>query len=205
MKKLACLMVVAVLLAVSMVPAFAATGINKNEQDLINYIKTAYVVDGVTITVPQEYFTAIENIFTKVDVTDEQYKEIKAILDEALAFCKSKNLTEIADITKTGSTQILLDYAAKALAVVGYKLSTKGRLTDADHGLLIFYDAEGNVVAELHPAIIKSKPGSGSTSTGVVDKTGADYTAAAICGVSAVAVLAAASVAVKKFRKENED
>lgn len=204
MKKLACLMVVAVLLAVSMVPAFAATGINKNEQELINYIKTAYVVDGVTITVPQEYFTAIENIFAKVDVTDAQYKEIKAILDEALAFCKSKNLTEIADITKTGSTQILLDYAAKALAVVDYKLSTKGRLTDADHGLLIFYDADGKVVAELHPAIIKISK-SGSTSTGVVDKTGADYTAAAICGVSAVAVLAAASVAVKKFRKENED
>ena len=88
MKKLACLMVVAVLLAVSMIPAFAANGINKNEQELLNYVKTAYVVNGTTITVPQEYITALENVFANVDVTDAQYKEIKAILDEALAFCK---------------------------------------------------------------------------------------------------------------------
>ncbi len=200
MKKLACLMVVAVLLAVSMIPAFAASGINKNEQELLNYVKTAYVVNGTTITVPQEYMTALENVFANVDVTDAQYKEIKAILDEALAFCKSKNLTEIDDITKTGSTQTLLDYARKALAVIGCTLATKGSLKDADHGTLIIYDANGKVIAELHPAIIKS-----GKSSGVVDKTGADYTSAAICGVSAVAVLAAASVAVKKFRKENED
>lgn len=200
MKKLACLMVVAVLLAVSMIPAFAANGINKNEQELLNYVKTAYVVNGTTITVPQEYMTALENVFANVDVTDAQYKEIKAILDEALAFCKSKNLTEIDDITKTGSTETLLDYARKALAVIGCTLATKGSLKDPDHGTLIIYDANGKVISELHPAIIKS-----GKSNGVVDKTGADYTSAAICGVSAVAVLAAASVAVKKFRKENED
>ena len=69
MKKLACLMVVAVLLAVSMIPCFAASGINDCEQKIITYVKTAYVVDGKTITVPAEYITALENVFTKVDVT----------------------------------------------------------------------------------------------------------------------------------------
>ena len=48
----------------------------------------------------------------------------------------------------------------------------------------------GNVVAKLHPAIVK---------------TGADYSSAAVCGAAALAVLAAAGVAAKKFRKENED
>lgn len=200
MKKLACLMVVAVLLAVSMVPAFAASGINKNEQDLLNYIKTAYVVDGVTITVPQEYITALENVFANSDVTDAQYKEIKAILDEALQFSKAKKLVNIEDITKTDSTETLLGYGRKALAVLGYTLATQGSLTDADHGLLIISDANGKVIAKLHPAIVKN-----ATSTGVVDKTGADYTSAVVCGTAAVAVLVAASVAVKKFRKENED
>ena len=66
MKKLACLMVVAVLLAVSMIPCFAASGINDCEQKIITYVKTAYVVDGKTITVPAEYITALENVFTKV-------------------------------------------------------------------------------------------------------------------------------------------
>lgn len=200
MKKLACLMVVAVLLAVSMVPAFAASGINKNEQELLNYVKTAYVVDGVTITVPQEYFTALENVFASTDVTDAQYKEIKAILDEAFKFCKDKNLVNIEDITKTGSTETLLGYGRKALAVIGYTLATQGSLTDADHGLLIISDANGKVIAKLHPAIVKS-----ATSTGVVDKTGADYTSAVVCGAAAIAVLVAAGAAVKNFRKENED
>lgn len=190
MKKLACLMVVAVLLVVSMVPAFAS-GINEYEKKIIDYVQTAYVVDGTTITVPQEYITALENVYTNVDVTEAQYNEIKGILDEALAFVKSKNLQTLEDITKTGSTQTLLGYADKVLGVVGYKVSTKGSLSDVDHGLLIITDAEGNVVAELHPAVIK--------------KTGADFTSAAFCGVAAVAVLAAAGVAVKRFRKESDE
>ncbi len=191
MKKLACLMVVAVLLVVSMVPAFAASGINNYEKDLIEYVKTAYVVDGKTITVPAEYFTALENVFTNVDVTEAQYKEIKAILDEGLAFVKSKNLQKLEDITATGSTKTLLEYADKALSVVGYHLSTKGSLADPDHGLLIITDAAGNVVAELHPA--------------VVTKTGADFSSAAFGGVAALAVLAAAGVAVKRVRKESDE
>lgn len=191
MKKLACLMVVAVLLVVSMVPAFAASGINEYEKKLIDYVQTAYVVDGKTITVPAEYITALENVFTNVDTTEAQYNEIKGILDEALAFVKSKNLQTLDDITKTGSTKTLLDYADKALGVVGFHLSTKGSLADADHGLLIITDANGKVIAELHPA--------------VVTKTGADFTSAAFCGAAAVAVLAAAGVAVKRFRKESDE
>lgn len=191
MKKLACLMVVAVLLAVSMIPAFAASGINEYEKKILDYAATAYVVDGTTITVPQEYFTALENVFAKVDVTEAQYNEIMGILNEALSFVKSKKLTTLEDITATGSTQTLLDYAAKVLAVVGYNLSTKGHLTDADHGLLIVTDAEGNVVAELHPAVIT--------------KTGADFSSAAVCGVAALAVLAVAGVSVKRFRKESDE
>lgn len=191
MKKLACLMVVAVLLVVSMVPAFAASGVNDYEKKVIEYVKTAYVVDGKVVTVPQEYFTALENVFVNVDLTEAQYNEIKDILDEALAFVKSKNLTTLEDITKTGSTQALLDYANRALGVVDYSVSTKGSLSDADHGLLIITDAQGKVVAELHPAVIT--------------KTGADFTSAAFCGVAALAVLAAAGVGVKRFRKESDE
>lgn len=191
MKKLVCLMVVAVLLAVSMIPAFAASGINDYEKKIIDYVQTAYVVDGKTITVPQEYITALESVCTNVDVTEAQYNEIMGILNEALAFVKSKNLQTLEDITKTGSTQTLLDYASKALAVVGLRLSTKGSLSDPDHGLLIITDANGNVIAELHPAVIT--------------KTGADFTSAAVCGAAALAVLAVAGVSVKRFRKESDE
>lgn len=62
MKKMASLLVVAALLICMAVPAFAATGINTYEEKLITYVKTAYVVDGTTISVPDEYVTALENI-----------------------------------------------------------------------------------------------------------------------------------------------
>lgn len=190
MKKLACLMVVAVLLVASVIPAFAA-GINTYEQKIIEYVKTAYVVDGEAITVPQEYFTALENIFAETDVTEAQYNEIKGIMDEALEVCKANKLTKVEDIKATGNTEVLLGYARKALAVLGYNLSTKGTLSDADHGLLVITDAEGNVVAELHP--------------NVVTKTGADLTSVAVCGAVATLVLVASGVSVKRFRKVDEE
>ena len=108
MKKMASLLVVAALLICMAVPAFAATGINTYEEKLITYVKTAYVVDGTTITVPDEYVTALENIFSTVDLTEDQYNQIKGILDEALEYCKANNLVKLSDITekKATNTQI---------------------------------------------------------------------------------------------------
>jgi hypothetical protein len=200
MKKLACLMVVAVLLVVTMIPA-AAAGINDNEKKIIDYMKTAYVVDGVTITVGNDFFTALNNIFAadSVDVTDAQYNEIMGILGEALKYCQSKKLVKIADIKKQNATNDLINFASRALAVLGYTVSTDGHIADTDDlksaSKLIIKDAAGATVAELPLEIVR---------TGLA-KTGADYTAAAACGVAAVAVLAAAGVAVRKFRKDDED
>lgn len=200
MKKLACLMVVAVLLVVTMIPAFA--GINDYEKKLTDYMKTAYVVDGQTITVGNEFFAKLDNFFASdsVDMTEAQYNEIMGILGEALKYCQSKKLVKIADIKKQGATQDLLDYAARALAVLGCTVSTDGHIADADDlksatAKLIVKDAAGNEVLNLNLEIVRT----------ALAKTGADYSAATVCGVSAVAVLAAAGVAVRKFRKDDED
>lgn len=201
MKKMASLLVVAALLICMAVPAFAATGINTYEEKLITYVKTAYVVDGTTISVPDEYVTALENIFSTVDLTEDQYNQIKGILDEALEYCKANNLVRLSDITEKKATNALLAYANKALGVVGYSVTASGSLADADHGLLTILDSEGKVVAKLHPAVTYSKGGQGGT----IAKTGADFTSAAFCGLAAVAVLSAAGVAVKKFRKDSDD
>jgi len=200
MKKLACLMVVAVLLVVTMIPAFA--GINDYEKKLTDYMKTAYVVDGETITVGNEFFAKLDNFFASdsVDMTEAQYNEIMGILGEALKYCQSKKLVKIADIKKQGATQDLLNYASRALAVLGCTVSTDGHIADADDlksatAKLIVKDAAGNEVLNLNLEIVRT----------ALAKTGADYSAAAVCGVAAVAVLATAGVAVRKFRKDDED
>ena len=194
MKKMASLLVVAALLICMAVPAFAATGINTYEEKLITYVKTAYVVDGTTISVPDEYVTALENIFSTVDLTEDQYNQIKGIHNEALEYSKANNLLKLSDNTEKKATNT--HHANKALGVVGYSVTASGSLADADHGLLTILDSEGKVVAKLHPAVTYSKGGQGGT----IAKTGADFTSAAFCGLAAVAVLSAAGVAVKKFR-----
>ena len=115
--------------------------------------------------------------------------------------CPGCNLVKLSDITEKKATNTLLAYANKALGVVGYSVTASGSLADADHGLLTILDSEGKVVAKLHPAVTYSKGGQGGT----IAKTGADFTSAAFCGLAAVAVLSAAGVAVKKFRKDSDD
>lgn len=193
MKKIISIALVAVLLVAFAVPAFAA-GINANEQKLLDYVKTAYVVDGQTITVTDDIIAQAKNAFNSdsIDVTDAQYKEITAILDKGLAYAKSKNLTKIADLQKDReATQTLLEYGRQAAAVLGCTVATKGYITDADHGLVIIYDEAGNKIAEFHPNLIA--------------KTGASPKTIAVCTLAAASVVAAAVFGIKKFRKADEE
>jgi len=193
MKKIISIALVAVLLFAFAVPVLAA-GINSNEQKLLDYVATAYVVDGQTITVTSDIMAQAKNALNSdsIDVTDAQYKEITAILDEGLAYAKKNNLTKIADLQKSREhTENMLEYGRRAAAVLGCTVATKGYITDADHGLVIIYDANGNKIAEFHPNLIA--------------KTGAPTTAIAVCTLAAAGVIAIAGVSVKKFRKVDED
>lgn len=68
MKEMASLLVVAAILICMAVPAHLPQPASTLMKKLITYVKTAYVVDGTTITVPDEYVTALENIFSTVDL-----------------------------------------------------------------------------------------------------------------------------------------
>lgn len=185
MKKTISMILVCVLLFALAVPTFAAAGINTYEQKLIDYVKTKYVTDKGIITVPKAYINAAENVCNTIDITEAQYKEIVAILDEAYAYVVNNNLDEMKDIANNTDVQnVLLGYAEKALKVIGYTVTA-----DRAANLLIIKDATGNVVAKLTPSIIV--------------QTGADNTA--VAAVAAIAVLTvAAAFGVKSFRKEDD-
>ena len=183
MKKSISILLVFVLLFALAVPTFAA-GINSYEQKLINYVQTKYKTDKGTITVPKAYINAAENVCNTIDITEAQYDEIISILDEAYAYVLKEKLVTMNDLKKNRAAQdVLLGYAEKALAVIGYTVTA-----DRAKGLLIIKDADGKTVAELKPAIIV--------------QTGANNIA--IAAFSAIAVLTAAgAVSLKKFRKED--
>ena len=183
MKKSISILLVFVLLFALAVPTFAA-GINSYEQKLINYVQTKYKTDKGTITVPKAYINAAENVCNTIDIAEAQYDEIISILDEAYAYVLKEKLVTMNDLKNNRAAQdVLLGYAEKALAVIGYTATA-----DRAKGLLIIKDADGKTVAELKPAIIV--------------QTGANNIA--IASFSAIAVLTAAgAVSVKKFRKED--
>ncbi len=186
MKKTISILLVCMLLFALAVPSFAAAGINTYEQKLITYVQTKYKTEEGTITVPQAYINAAENVCNVIDLTEDQYDDIVAILDSAYAYVLENELNEMKDLKGNIAVQdVLLGYADDALAVIGYTLTT-----DRANKLLIIKDPDGKVVAELTPAIIV--------------QTGADNTAIAV--VSAIAVLTvAAAFGVKSFRKEDNE
>ena len=143
-----------------------------------------------------------EEVDTATKTADEATKSAiatKREYEKKIEMADEEKEQILADIKKQGATNDLLNYASRALAVLGYTVSTDGHIADTDDlksaSKLIIKDAAGATVAELPLEIVR---------TGLA-KTGADYTAAAACGVAAVAVLAAAGVAVRKFRKDDED
>lgn len=184
MKKTLSALLVAVLLFAMAIPAFGATAdINTYEQKLLDYVKTAY-----DYTVDDTYISAAKTAFTKIDLTEDQYNQIKAILDKALAYVKENKLVSVEkDIYGNATHQkVLLDYAAQALAVCGYSLKV-----DRAANTLTILDGAGAVIATLTPKIVK--------------QTGVSYTSVAALGFAVVAAVACAGVSVKAFRKEDEE
>ncbi len=188
MKKIISILLVCMFLFALAVPTFAAaSGINTYEKKLITYVETKYKTDNGTITVGKEYINAAENVANAIDMTEDQYNQIVAILDDAYAYVLDNDLDKMSDIWGNVDIQdALLGYADDALAVIGYTLTA-----DRAAKLLIIKDGDGNIVAKLTPGII-------------IDQTGSENTAVAV--VAAVAVLTvAAAFGVKSFRKVDDE
>ncbi|MCR4594445.1 MAG: hypothetical protein K5761_05265 [Clostridiales bacterium] len=195
MKKIISMTLVVLLIFALAVPAFAA-GINSYEQKILDYAATKYVVDGKTITVSDDITAQLKNVFNSdsIDVTEDQYNEIIAILDEGLAYCKSHSITSIEDLQNSDEdTDALLEIGERALAVLGCTAQTEGSIKDADHGLMMIFDADGNKIAEFHPNI---------KVTEITAKTNPiDVRVIVISVTASVAIIAVAFVCFKKFRK----
>ena len=199
MKKIISMTLVVLLIFALAVPAFAA-GINSYEQKILNYAATKYVVDGKIITVSDDITAQLKNVFNSdaIDVTEDQYNEIIACLDEGLAYCKSNSITSIEDLQQNDkATDDLLAIGAKALAVLNCDVATEGSIKDADHGIMRILDADGNVIAEFHPNIKVIEKGQSD----ITSKTGLDTRVIVISVAASVAVIAIAFVSFKKFRK----
>ena len=84
MKKLLSAVLVIMLLAMSVIGVSAAGDLNAYEQQILDLLATKIEVGESHAEIPAEYIAQAKNYFMTLDVTEQQSKEIIAILEEGI-------------------------------------------------------------------------------------------------------------------------
>lgn len=177
MKKFfACLICVACLLTMS-VNVFAASGLNADEQAILDRLSSVVTIDGKEISIPADMLNQAENYLRRddVDLTADQKTAIIAEIDKAAEAYENEGIAT-SDLTKLSkeAKQTILAAAQKAGEIAGVTVSY-----DVTTKVVTIKDSTGAVVAE---------------SSAVVKTTGADYTSLAIAMFAVVAIVAGCAV-----------
>lgn len=184
-KKIAAFISALALVVAFALPAFAASGISKREQALLDKFKAGVVCDdGEQALPPAIYVTQATNWLIKDDLTEEEVQILSDVIDEVYAIAKEKNLHNAAEAKYSSSYSTIVKKIQVAAKKVGYIVeptTSSNRLAD---GAYIKNIETGEVI---------------DANTSLVPKqTGFDMTATIVVAVALVAVFGAASVVVGK-------
>lgn len=181
MKKIAACIASMVLAASLSLTAFAASGIDANEQAILDKLNTPITVGNQMMSVPAEYYNQAENYLKQdgVSVTDAQKTQVLAKIDEATEILQENGTTDLLSLPKNVRSQ-LVTIAQDAAKVLDLNLTY-----DNVNKTITVVDKNGDVVAKVEP---------------VVKTTGADTTAAVMTAVTLVALLAGCAVVACKSK-----
>ena len=205
MKKLSAILVALVLVAATAVTAFAA-GINSSEQAVLDKLSSTVTMQGNQMRISQEFVNQAENYFNTIEMTEQESKDIIAVLDEGNKYLENSGAADFKSLSYD-QKQVLLGYGQKAVGVIGMSMSydsTTRTITVTDpKGNVAFSVSEANY---LVPAGGSSSGSSGSSSSSgsVIKTTGADvnYFGFIALGVAAVVLVAGGAMFVVKTKKE---
>lgn len=181
MKKIAACIASMVLAASLSLTAFAASGIDANEQAVLDKLNTPITVGNKVMTLPAEYYNQAENYLKQdgVSISDEQKAQLTAKIDEATKVLQDNGTTDLASLPKTVRSQ-LVTLAQDAAKIVDLTLTY-----DNGSKTITIVDKAGTVVAKIE---------------NVVKTTGADTTAAVMTAVTLIALLAGCAVVARKAK-----
>lgn len=175
-KRIAAIIMSILMISAVAFSASAASGINTDEQRLIDAYKNAkangYYFDEYTINQIEIYFMR-----DGVDITADQADQVIAYLNEAVSYFANTGATSLQSLS-TEQKQHLLEIVRNGAAVVGLTVSY-----DAASKMFQVYTADGELVY---------------SSAVVIKTTGADYTPAIITFAVVLMLACAAVVAAKK-------
>ena len=96
MKKVSVILAALLLVAVSVVSAFAA-GINDSEQKVLDELKTSVKMQGTDMYLPDSYVNQAENYFNTIDMTAGQADQMLAVIKDGKAQLEATGAKNIAD------------------------------------------------------------------------------------------------------------
>ncbi len=193
MKKLSAIMIALILVASTAVTAFAA-GINSAEQAVLDELQTSVTMTEGEMVIPDEYVNQAENYYNTIEMTEEESKEIIAILKEGEAFLEGSGASNIADLT-FAQKQELLAYGRKVVGVIDMTM-TYDKVTRK----LSIFSPEGEVAFCAVPYLTKE----GQVEENPIKPTGAaaDFTGFIVLGAAAILFVAGGSAYLVKSKKE---
>lgn len=169
-----------------MVNVSAASGINTEEQSILDVLKTSVDVNGKSVTLDVSYVNSAENYMNSdgVNLTNQQASVVIAQIEAAKQVIVDNKITDLKTINKKYQDQIIA-YAQIAANELGLII-----VVDYSSKTIIIKDISGNVLF---------------TVSKVIKNTGDDYTTTlAISGAIALLLASAGIIATKKglFAKE---
>ena len=201
MKKLSAIFVALLLVAATAITAFAA-GINSSEQAVLDKLNGTVTMQGNEMRISQEFVNQAENYFNTIEMTEQESKDIIAIIDEGNSFLVNSGASDFKSLSYD-QKQVLLGYGQKAVGVIGMTMSydsTTRTITVTDpNGNVAFSVSEANY---LVPA--NGSSGNSSNSGSVIKTTGSDvnYFGFIALGAAAVVLVAGGAMFVVKTKKE---
>ena len=205
MKKLSAIFVALLLVAATAVTAFAA-GINSSEQAVLDKLNGTVTMQGNEMRISQEFVNQAENYFNTIEMTEQESKDIIAIIDEGNSFLVNSGASDFKSLSYD-QKQVLLGYGQKAVGVIGMTMSydsTTRTITVTDpNGNVAFSVSEANYLVPANGSSSGSS-GNSSNSGSVIKTTGSDvnYFGFIALGAVAVVLVAGGAMFVVKTKKE---
>ncbi len=183
MKKILALTLAIMMVAALCLTVNAATGINENEQAVLDKLSATYEAGEWSFSVPSSYVNSAKNYFaSSCDMTKAQADAIIAYIEEGIAIIQDeaseelfKNSTLHLGLLSDSATSAILELGVSACAEVGLVLTYSPSTKE-----VTITDAEGNPVFKNDP---------------VIKTTGEDFpiTASVIGSVVALVIVASAA------------
>ena len=191
MKKLVSVVAALLLVAVSVVSAFAAD-VNANEKKVLDELKTSVKMQGTDMYWPDSFVNQAENYFNTIDMTEEQADKIIAVIKEGKTQLEATGAKNIADCTTAQKKELMVTLKKVMAPVNGtatYDKATKEITLTSEKGEVIFKAVPTLVAKDGKPGVDADGK---KTDGGVIKTTGASANTMVFVVVGAFAVLAVA-------------